>query len=57
MIEPVRDAQPSLPTVRHDDPRTAAEAVLFATRFCPTGGKRSTTTIARPWPLSFRPTG
>ena len=32
MIEPVRDARPSLPAVRADDPRTAAEAVLFEIR-------------------------
>ena len=32
MIEPVRDARPSHPAVRADDPRTAAEAVLFEIR-------------------------
>jgi MoxR-like ATPase len=32
MIEPVRDARPSLPAVGADDPRTAAEAVLFEIR-------------------------
>jgi MoxR-like ATPase len=32
MIEPVRDARPPLPTARPDDPRTAAEAVLFEIR-------------------------
>jgi MoxR-like ATPase len=32
MIEPIRDARPSLPAVRADDPRTAAEAVLFEIR-------------------------
>ena len=32
MIEPVRDARPPLPTARPDDPRIAAEAVLFEIR-------------------------
>ena len=32
MIEPARDARPSLPTTQHDDPRIAAEAVLFEIR-------------------------
>jgi MoxR-like ATPase len=32
MIEPARDARPSLPTVPPDDPRAAAEAVLFEIR-------------------------
>ncbi len=32
MIEPARDARPPLPTARPDDPRTAAEAVLFEIR-------------------------
>ena len=32
MIEPARDARPSLPAARPDDPRSAAEAVLFEIR-------------------------
>jgi MoxR-like ATPase len=32
MIEPARDARPPLPTARPDDPRIAAEAVLFEIR-------------------------